>query len=171
MCSTMSYANDKIIMMKCICRKPRLFIVELSCFLHKPISYQITHLNRCTIKDGFTSGLIENNTSQCSLQKTHLEMVGIENLYQFVDLFEDKLQKVMTKNHNSNSLFTSLDAWGKQNSVGLVNNDNKPLGDSPLHRTNSKTEDKEPYFQQWFAEVLKLCLTNQLFQQRMKFWT
>ena len=98
-----------------------------------------------------------------------LEMVGIENLYQFVDLFEDRLQKVMTTNQNSNSLFTSLDARGKQNSVGLVNNDNKPLGDSPLHRTNSQTEDKEPYSQQWFAEVLKLCLTNQLFQQRMKF--
>ena len=98
-----------------------------------------------------------------------LEMVGIENLYQFVDLFEDKLQKVMTTNHNSNSLFTCLDARGKQNSVGLVNNDNKPFGDSSLHRTNSQTEDKEPYFQQWFAEVVKLCLTNQLFQQRVKF--
>ena len=75
-----------------------------------------------------------------------METVGIENLYQFVDFIEDRLQKVMTTNQNSNSLFTSLDARGKQNSAGIVNNDNKPLEDSRLHRTKSQAEDKEPIF-------------------------
>ena len=57
-------------------------------------------------------------------------MDGIDNLYNFEDTFEDKLQKVVTNNQNSISLFTGLHAQSKK--VDAVNTDNELIGQSSL---------------------------------------
>ena len=57
-------------------------------------------------------------------------MDGTDNLYNFEDTFENKLQKVVTTNQNSISLVTGLYAQNKK--FGAVNNDNEPIGLSSL---------------------------------------
>ena len=57
-------------------------------------------------------------------------MDGTDNLYNFEDTFENKLQKVVTTNQNSISLVTGLYAQNKK--FGTVNNDNEPIGLSSL---------------------------------------
>ena len=75
----------------------------------------------------------------------------IDNLYQFGETFEDKLQKVLTTNQNSKYLFIDLDAQSK--SVGVVNNGNKPTGElSPMHNQQPGRDQGCPPIKQLIAQ-------------------